>query len=134
MLAGAPPFFSKNKDEMYDSIMNKPVKMRPHFSPTVCDLLRALMQADVRTTQPDDRLADATAVKRHPFFETINWELLANKRISPTFQPKVESGRDLRNFDREFTEEKAVDSYVDERLVRPHNKYQGFTYQEPSPL
>mmetsp|Transcript_27624 Transcript_27624/g.49844 ORF Transcript_27624/g.49844 Transcript_27624/m.49844 type:complete len:130 (+) Transcript_27624:748-1137(+) len=129
MLAGAPPFYSKNKEEMYRNIMNKPVEMKPHFSPNACDLLRNLMKAD-----PRKRLSNADEVKRHPFFETIDWTQLFNKQTIPPFKPKVGHTKDLRNFDRMFTDEKAVDSYVDDGPTRPNQKYQGFTYQDPSQL
>jgi hypothetical protein len=134
MLSGAPPFYSKNKEEMYRNIMHKPVEMKPHFSPNACDLLRSLMQANVKPKQPRKRLSDAAEVKRHPFFETIDWGRLASKDVSPPFKPKVAHGKDLRNFDRMFTDEKAVDSYVDGGLARPQNKYQGFTFEDPSQI
>mmetsp|Transcript_27627 Transcript_27627/g.49854 ORF Transcript_27627/g.49854 Transcript_27627/m.49854 type:complete len:130 (+) Transcript_27627:717-1106(+) len=129
MLSGAPPFYSKNKEEMYRNIMNKPVEMKPHFSPNASDLLRSLMKIDSRK-----RLADAAEVKRHPFFETINWEQLAAKEVKPPFKPKVMHNKDLRNFDRMFTDEKVHDTPVESGPLRPGNKYQGFTYEDPSQL
>lgn len=134
MLSGAPPFYSKNKEEMYRSIMNKPVEMKPHFSPNACDLLRSLMKIDVTFTQPRRRLSDCLEVKRHPFFETIIWDQLADKQVKPPFKPKVANSKDLRNFDRMFTDEKATDTPVEGGALRPHNKYQGFTFEDPSQL
>jgi len=32
---------------------------------------------------------DFDEVKKHPFFKTINWDDLLNKRITPPFQPQL---------------------------------------------
>jgi hypothetical protein len=48
MLAGTPPFYSRNKDVMFRNMLSKPVEMKAHFSPSAVDLLRNLLQVDVR--------------------------------------------------------------------------------------
>ena len=48
MMSGAPPFYCKNKDTMFKNMLNKPVEMRSHFSPQAVDLLRNLLQVEVR--------------------------------------------------------------------------------------
>jgi serine/threonine protein kinase len=134
MLSGSPPFFSKNKEEMYQHIMNKPVQMKKHFSSNVCDLLIDLLKTDVRLIQPHKRLSNAAEVKRYPFFDSINWDQLALKQLKPPFKPKVTHGKDLRNFDAVLTKEKPVDSSVEGDLAKPEVNYQGFTYEDPSLL
>lgn len=47
MLAGAPPFYSKNRDQMFRNMLTKPVDMKPHFSAQAVDLLKQLLQVDV---------------------------------------------------------------------------------------
>jgi len=32
---------------------------------------------------------DFNDVKKHPFFKTINWDDLLNKRVIPPFQPQL---------------------------------------------
>ena len=46
-----------------------------------------------------------SAVKSHPFFNSINWSDLEKKRITPPFKPQVVSETDTRYFDQEFTGE-----------------------------
>ena len=46
-----------------------------------------------------------SAVKTHPFFNSINWSDLEKKRITPPFKPQVVSETDTRYFDSEFTGE-----------------------------
>ena len=48
MMAGAPPFYSRNRDVMFKNMLSKPVEMKSHFSPQAVDLLRNLLQVDVK--------------------------------------------------------------------------------------
>ena len=42
-------------------------------------------------------------MKEHPFFASIDWNLLALKQVTPPFKPNVESDESVANFDPEFT-------------------------------
>ena len=46
---------------------------------------------------------DAAELKEHPFFNTIDWDALARKHVTPPFKPIVESDESTSNFDPEFT-------------------------------
>ena len=130
MLSGAPPFYSKNREQMFRDILQKPVQMKSHFSPHLCDLLRNLMLID-----PARRLADPGVVKRHPFFAGLDWDKCERKELPPPFKPVIAGEKDLRYFDKMFTGEKAEDSMVDSALARKtENKYDGFTYKEVGKL
>jgi len=48
MLSGAPPFYSKNRDQMFRNILTRPVEMKSHFSWQSVDLLKKLLQVDPR--------------------------------------------------------------------------------------
>ena len=39
MLYGLPPFYSRNTSEMYDRIVNKPLRLRPTISESARDIL-----------------------------------------------------------------------------------------------
>ena len=58
-----------------------------------------LTGSNILTNQP------FSAVKSHPFFNSINWSDLEKKRITPPFKPQVVSETDTRYFDSEFTGE-----------------------------
>ena len=47
MLAGNPPFYSKNREQMYKDILHKPAPMKPHFSTPATSLLTSLLEANV---------------------------------------------------------------------------------------
>jgi hypothetical protein len=77
------------------------------------------------------RLACFSDVKSHPFFEGIDWELLGQKQIIPPFKPKISGPMDLRNFDKNFTDEKAAESIDVSHTNSGHlQHYKGFTYKQ----
>lgn len=43
---------------------------------------------------------DAQEIKSHPHFSNIDWNLLANKGIKPTFMPNLKNNMDLKYFDK----------------------------------
>ena len=47
MLSGTPPFYSKNRDQMYKDILHKPAQMKPHFSSQAASLLTSLLEVKV---------------------------------------------------------------------------------------
>jgi len=49
MLTGAPPWYSRNRDEMFRNMLSKPFDVKPYFSAAATDLLRILLQIDVRS-------------------------------------------------------------------------------------
>jgi serine/threonine protein kinase len=130
MLSGAPPFYSKNRDEMFRNILNRPIEMRPYFSDEAKDFLKGLLNQN-----PNERLCEAEDAKSHPFFKNIDWTSMANREIKPPFKPNIRGTGDTRNFDRMFTEEPAVDSQVQSNLslrAKAANNYEGFTYKDPA--
>ena len=67
----------------------------------------------------------------HPFFEGIDWDMLSKKQTIPPFLPKVSGPKDLRNFDKQFTEERAAESIDAGNMSsgqKIRNRYEGFTY------
>jgi hypothetical protein len=49
-------------------------------------------------------------LKDHPFFATIDWDLLYHKQITPPFKPIVDSDESVANFDPEFTNSSLQDA------------------------
>ncbi|OMJ81806.1 hypothetical protein SteCoe_17625 [Stentor coeruleus] len=126
MLNGKPPFSNTSIDKLYQDICNIPAQMKPEFSPQTVSLLTLLLEVD-----PDKRLVNFNECKSHPFFEGIDWDLLSSKEVIPTFKPKVSSPNDIRNFDKDFTNERPAESIEIESMSsgqKIRNKYEGFTY------
>lgn len=104
MMVGRLPFYDKDHDKLFQLIVCEDVRFPRTISQEARDLLRGLLHKD-----PNTRLGggprDVKEVQNHPFYITINWKLLEEKKITPPFKPQVTSETDTRYFDREFTGE-----------------------------
>ncbi|XP_063672423.1 serine/threonine-protein kinase Sgk3 isoform X5 [Pan troglodytes] len=103
MLYGLPPFYCRDVAEMYDNILHKPLSLRPGVSLTAWSILEELLEKDRQ-----NRLGakeDFLEIQNHPFFESLSWADLVQKKIPPPFNPNVAGPDDIRNFDTAFTEE-----------------------------
>ena len=72
-------------------------------------------------------------IMNHPFFKTIEWELLEGKQITPPYRPRLESDRDLVNFPPEFTDEPVQLTPDDPGLIGKidQTEFDGFEYINP---
>ncbi|RDW91007.1 protein kinase-like protein [Coleophoma crateriformis] len=132
MLTGLPPFYDENTNEMYRKILSEPL----HFPgpevvpPAAKDLLTKLLDR-----KPDQRLGaqGASEIKAHPFFHSIDWRKLLQRKYEPTFKPNVVDALDTANFDREFTSEAPTDSFVDGPILSQtmQQQFSGWSYNRP---
>lgn len=104
MLYGLPPFYSRNVSEMYEAILYKPLQLKSTISSSAKSLLESLLQKD-RRYRIGTSQNDAKDLMVHPFFQSINWEDMLNRKIPPPFKPQLNGELDLQNFDPEFTSE-----------------------------
>eukprot|EP00128_Syssomonas_multiformis_P018553 Colp12_sorted_trinity150504_noHs@33981 len=129
MLAGIPPFYDENTNAMYQKILYGELVFPDHMSGKARDLLTQLLDRD-----PKKRLGSgkdgALDIKKHDWFKGINWDLLLQKKIKPTWRPKLDSKLDTSNFDSEFTSMVAQDSLVEDSHLSQtmQNQFSGFTF------
>lgn len=73
MLVGQPPYFCNNKDQLFYNIQKGVLKLPASISNEAKSLLISLLNRN-----PNKRLGagptDAEEIKKHPFFDTINWD------------------------------------------------------------
>lgn len=78
ILCGRTPFYSKNRDEVYNRIEKAPLKFPRHLSSEVISLITGLLDRN-----PHTRLGLGAegigAIKNHPFFEKMDWDGLLNR-------------------------------------------------------
>ncbi|KAI9821189.1 MAG: hypothetical protein M1827_003923 [Pycnora praestabilis] len=132
MLTGLPPFYDENTNEMYRKILSEPL----HFPgpeivpPAAKDLLTRLLDRN-----PNQRMGfnGASEIKAHPFFHSIDWRKLLQRKYEPTFKPNVADALDTANFDREFTSEAPTDSYVEGPMLSStmQQQFAGWSYNRP---
>uniref|UniRef100_A0A8C4ECV6 Protein kinase N3 n=1 Tax=Dicentrarchus labrax TaxID=13489 RepID=A0A8C4ECV6_DICLA len=101
MLVGESPFPGDDEEEVFDSIVNDDVRYPRFLSP------ESLLQKN-----PEMRLGggeeDASQIKRHKFFQSVDWDALLAKKVKPPFLPVIRAPKDVSNFDEEFTHLKPV--------------------------
>ncbi|XP_029367272.1 serine/threonine-protein kinase N2-like isoform X2 [Echeneis naucrates] len=102
MLVGESPFPGEDEEEVFDSIVNDDVQY-PTSLPTeaVAIIQKLLKKNPLKRLGAGER--DANEVKGEKFFETIDWEALLAKKVTPPFLPSIRESVDVSNFDSEFT-------------------------------
>ncbi|XP_015679896.1 serine/threonine-protein kinase Sgk3 isoform X1 [Protobothrops mucrosquamatus] len=138
MLYGLPPFYCRDVAEMYESILHKPLRLRPGVSLTAWSILEELLEKERQNRLGSKE--DFLEIQRHPFFESVNWNDLLQKKIPPPFNPNVFGPDDIRNFDATFTEEMVPCSIcissdyniVNASVLEADDAFIGFSYAPPS--
>jgi len=136
MLTGLPPFYSQNINIMYQKILNGELRFPSYVSSEAQSLLEGLLTREV-----EKRLGSGTdgsqEVKRHTFFNGIDWEKLERKELETPFKPKVKSDTDTSQIDTAFTQEKPQDSLVETSMnetLSKENNFDGFTFVSPNAM
>lgn len=134
MLYGLPPFYSRDTAEMYDNILNKPLRLKPTASMSARQLLEGLLQKDKNFRTGS--LRDVAELKEHEFFSQISWPDLEAKLISPPYNPGVKGNLDLKNIDPEFIREPVPASVgksqgMSVSVQDGDNAFVGFSYAPP---
>ena len=112
MLVGIPPFYTKNRQQLYENIQKGELDLPDFLSDEAKDLLWRLLTKD-----PNERLGssqnDAQDVKLHPWFANISWDDIYNKTQKPPYTPQLDSADDVKHFWPGFTKIDVYGSYED---------------------
>ncbi|KAF4689638.1 hypothetical protein FOZ60_001333 [Perkinsus olseni] len=133
MLTGLPPFYTRDREKLFERIRHGELSYPSYISPIAKNLLEQLLCRD-----PNRRLgsgpADAQDIKSHPFFQGVDWNAMLSRQVTPPFKPSVSTQTDVKYFDREFIDLPAINSleYSGAPVADVHH-FDGFTYQ-PSNL
>ncbi|KAL8848477.1 MAG: hypothetical protein Q9221_006529, partial [Calogaya cf. arnoldii] len=116
MCCGWSPFYADDTQQMYKNIAFGKVRFpRDALSNEGRNFVKGLLNRN-----PRHRLGavnDAEDLKVHPFFNDMDWDALANKRIVPPFKPQLKSVLDTSNFDPEFTNALETSSSLNARAA-----------------
>ena len=130
MLCGLPPFYVENLERMYEMIKTGPLKFpkKVQLSDDAKDLIRKLLDRKVQT-----RLGSQTGIeeiKKHPFFATIDFNMILQKKYPAPFIPNLNDQTDVQYFDEEFTSEDTDMSYIPQKnmevIKANQNKFKDF--------
>ncbi|KAH7336912.1 hypothetical protein B0J17DRAFT_695528 [Rhizoctonia solani] len=128
MLLGQSPFRGDDEDEIFDAILEDEPLYPITMPRDAVSILQRLLTRD-----PTKRLGsgptDAEEIKVHPFFNTVNFDDVLNKRIPPPYYPTISSAHDTSNFDTEFTREQPTLTPVHGQLsATDQAQFQGFSW------
>ena len=88
MLTGLPPFYSRNREVMFEKIMKAQLTFPAFITTSAKDLLAKLLIRDPKLRLGSgDR--DAQDIQEHAFFCDMNWELLAQGNSITPWIPEV---------------------------------------------
>lgn len=132
MLITLNRFYDENTNDMYRKILAEPL----HFPgpeivpPAARDLLTRLLDRDATRRLGSN---GASEIKAHPFFHSIDWRKLLDRKYEPSFKPNVLDELDTANFDKEFTSEAPTDSYVEGPMLSQtmQQQFAGWSYNRP---
>ena len=129
MMTGLPPFYSKDRDKLFNNIKQGNIKYPVYLSKDAVGILQAFFTLD-----PDKRLGSGSdgikKIKNHSFFKNIDWEAIFNKKIKPPFIPRISSDSDTKYIDSEFTNLNPIDSYNPQDLLDGDTEYVDFSYNK----
>ncbi|KAK6766168.1 hypothetical protein RB195_025831 [Necator americanus] len=129
MMYGLPPFYSRDHNEMYNRIVNEPLKIKRSISAASTDIITGLLQKDKNKRLGSKE--DFNEVKEQEFFKVIDWEKLLRREIKAPFIPRIESETDVRNIAEDFVKIKINPaSLVPQNLAMTHrdHDFADFTY------
>ena len=122
LLFGTTPFHAQNRARLFKNILEE----APSFpQSTPADVQEMIMQLLSKDPRKRPKLPEIRNMK---FFSELNFEDVVAKRVCPLFVPAIGAKVDLSNFDRDFTQEPALDSFVMPVYGSPQ-KYPGFSFE-----
>ena len=132
MLVGVCPFEGENKKETMAKVMKSTIEYPDSLSSESISLLQGLLKRN-----PVKRFGSmdgwkAEEIKRHVFFDSINWSDLYQKTITPPFKPTIIPDDIVSNFESTFTSKAPLNSPGTPPSATAHVLFRGFSYVAPS--
>lgn len=102
MLAGTTPFWADNHMDMYKRVLEDELEFPPSFDTVTCNFLTGLLEKEAceRLGWGEDGIED---IMLHPYFSSIDWNIVPEKKLIPPYTPKIKNDTDLTHFDPAFT-------------------------------
>lgn len=131
MITGLPPYYDTNVQRMYHKILHEPLRFpkggNKQISEAAKELIRGLLVRKI-SDRTGSGPGGAEELKSSKFMKSLSWERVMTRSYEPEFRPPSQSSdTDVRNFDAEFTRERAVDSVVTETLTNTQAEKSAFT-------
>lgn len=124
MMIGIPPFLGEDIKQIKQKVLETAPGFPSTFPPKLRSLLEGLLAKD-----PSARLGSrggGTEIKRHPWFEGLDWVALSQKQYESVYTPQLKRDDDLTHFSTEFTTQ-TLESKSDGKKAA-YEFYQDFSY------
>ncbi|KAG2941066.1 hypothetical protein PC117_g10342 [Phytophthora cactorum] len=133
MLTGNPPFRSKNPADLHKKILSAKTQLPRWLSVEAHSLIKSLLERNVSKRLGGGKssmfvVKGVQALKRHPFFKSVDWEKMETLRVPPPMVPSVSDEADTSNFDKKFTDMSASDLLCDPVIEEDNNLFRGFSF------
>lgn len=98
MRCGRSPFEARSQMEMFKKITKREMKFPRDFTEDEQAFIGGLLQVDL-TRRLGNMYAGVDDIRKHKYFEGLNWDTLASMAIVSPYIPKVDGPGDRSNFD-----------------------------------
>ena len=98
MLAGEPPFVDDDPMGIYQQILAGKLTFPRYFDRNAKNMIKKLLTADL-TKRYGCLKGGAEDIKKHKWFNSLDFTALYNRGLSPPIVPRVKSETDTSNFD-----------------------------------
>ena len=136
MLTGTSPFKLRKSKKFDFTLFEDPVSYPSFLTEDEKNLIMNLI-----VIEPKYRLGygkdGADKIKKHNYFKDVDWDLYAQKKITPPFIPQLSGEEDVKYIDKCFTEDSLSLSDSDEgnkEILNKYDNYINFSYANDSNL
>ncbi|TPP62639.1 Serine/threonine-protein kinase LATS1 [Fasciola gigantica] len=127
MLVGQPPFLAQTAADTQIRVVQWCRYLKVPGEPRLKSAARSLICQFLR--DPNDRLADPTQIKAHPFFSSIDWDKLPTQ--TAPYIPTIKDELDTSNFDPVDDERsmRSQDEFGTQGLISTPLPFPNFTFK-----
>jgi len=115
---------------MYWKIRSEDARFPPTIAKKSQDFITLSLERDHK-----ERLetggGDVEEIKKHPWYNKMNWKDLLEQKNPPPYIPHVKSKLDTSDFSKEFTSERPQGTYVEGISLSSYEAFINFTYKQP---
>ncbi|KAJ1979414.1 hypothetical protein H4R34_002838 [Dimargaris verticillata] len=102
MLTGMTPFWAENHTKMYQRVLFDRLQFPPTVSWEARSLIAGLLAKDPHKRLGANNELGIEQIKAHPFFASINWDDIIQRRAPVPYAPPVAYDGDVSNFEDVF--------------------------------
>ena len=130
MITGLPPWYSKNRQKMYDGICSGKVDFsNENISLPAQKFISALLNIN-----PKDRLCSKNGIKdlkNASFFDSIDFDKLCTKQIEPPWQPDPNLSYFATCYTSLPIEDNDENDHYNKQFISESNHFRGFSFINP---